>query len=67
MAYWGRLQNCEKLLLASSCLSVHPSAWNNSAPTGPIFMIFDIGIFFRISVEIIKVSFNFDKNNWYFT
>ena len=39
-----RMQNCEKLLLASSCmpvcLSVRPSAWNNSAPTGRIFMKF---------------------------
>jgi hypothetical protein len=25
-------QNCEKQLLASSCLSVRPSTWNNSAP-----------------------------------
>ena len=25
-------QNCEKQLLASSCLSVRPSAWNSSAP-----------------------------------
>jgi len=36
--------------LASSCLclclSDLPSAWNNSAPTGPIFMTFDIWIFF---------------------
>ena len=27
--------------LASSCLSIHPSAWNSSAPTGWIFMQFD--------------------------
>jgi hypothetical protein len=26
----------------SVCLSVRPSAWNNSAPTGRIFMKFDI-------------------------
>jgi hypothetical protein len=26
----------------SVCPSVHPSAWNNSAPTGQIFMKFDI-------------------------
>jgi len=30
-------QNCKKRLLASSCLSVRLSAWNNSAPTGRIF------------------------------
>jgi len=38
--FWALSKNCEKLLLASSCLSVHPSvclsAWNNSAPTGRI-------------------------------
>ena len=28
---------------------VHLSAWNNSVPTGQIFMKFDISIFFRIS------------------
>jgi hypothetical protein len=48
--FQGRSQNCEKRLLGSSCspvsLSVRPSirppAWNNSAPTGRIFMQFDI-------------------------
>jgi hypothetical protein len=34
----ARSQNCVKQLLASSC----PSAWRNSAPTGPNFMKFDI-------------------------
>ena len=37
-----RLQNCEKRLLAFSCLSVRPPAWNNSAPTGRISIKFDI-------------------------
>jgi len=36
------LQNCEKQLLASSYLSVSPSLWNSLAPTGWIFMKFDI-------------------------
>ena len=36
------LQNFEKRLLASSCLSVRPSAWNKSAPTGEIFMNFGV-------------------------
>jgi hypothetical protein len=40
-------QNCGKRLLASSCLSVRPSAWNNSAPTGRIFMKFNIRGFFE--------------------
>ena len=47
----AHLQNCEKRLLASSCLSVRssvrPFAWNNSAPTGWIFMKFDIWGFFE--------------------
>ena len=55
--FWARLKNCEKLLLASSCLSVCLSAWKNSAPTGRIFMKFDILSIFRKSVE----------NNGYFT
>jgi hypothetical protein len=44
----ARSQNCEKRLLASSCPPVRPFAWN-SAPTGRIFMKFDIGVFFEIS------------------
>jgi hypothetical protein len=46
-----RSQNCEKGLLASSCLSVClsvcPSAWNKSVTTGRIFMKFHIWIFFE--------------------
>ena len=41
----------KKRLLASSCMFVCPSflpcAWNNSAPTGWIFMKFDIWVFFK--------------------
>jgi len=37
-------QNGEKRLLNSSCLSVRPSSWNNSVPTGGIFMKSDISI-----------------------
>jgi hypothetical protein len=32
-AFQARSQNCEKRQLASSCKSLHLSAWNNSAPT----------------------------------
>ena len=54
-AVWARSQNCEKRLLASSCLSdrpsVHPSARlsarNNSAYTGRIFKKVDICVFFE--------------------
>jgi len=31
----------------SVVMSVRPSAWNNSAPTGRIFMLHDIGVFFE--------------------
>jgi hypothetical protein len=54
-----------------SFMSVRPSvrppvllsAWNNSAPTGRIFMIFDIRLFFEESVEKIQVSLKSDKLN----
>ena len=56
-------QNCEKRLLALSCL-VYPSPWSNSAPTGRIFMDFSI---FRKSPWKIQRSLQSDKNNGYFT
>jgi hypothetical protein len=40
--FWAPSQNCEKGLLASSCLSVCLSAWNSSAYNKPIFIAFDI-------------------------
>jgi len=40
--FYARSHNFEKRLLASSCLSVHVSAWNNSAPKRRIFMKFDM-------------------------
>jgi hypothetical protein len=58
----ARLQNWEKSLLTSSCLvclCVCPSAWNHSAPTGRIFMKFDIWVFFakiyRETSTLIKI------------
>jgi hypothetical protein len=44
-----------------------PSVWNNSAPTGQIFMKFDIWIFFEKYVEKIQVPLKSDKNKGYFT
>jgi len=46
--FWALSQNCGERLLASSCLSFCPSARNNSAPTGRIFIKFDIWGFFEI-------------------
>ena len=50
------------------CLSVHPSVWNNSAPTGWIFMKSDIPNFFsQKSVEKIEVPLKCNEINVYFT
>ena len=38
----GGFANFKNQLLASSCLSICPPPWNNLAPTGQIFMKFDI-------------------------
>jgi len=69
--FLARSQNCEKRLLASSCLfscpSVRLSAWYNSPPTGRVFMHFDIWVFFRKVVEKIQVSLKSDSNNGWFT
>jgi len=54
-------------ILASCCLSVCPSAWNNSTPTGRIFVKFDIWLFFLKCVEKIRFSLTSGKNNRYFT
>jgi len=44
-------------------MSVHPSAWNNSAHTGWSFMKFYILSTFQKSVEIIQISLKSDKTN----
>jgi hypothetical protein len=46
-SFYARSQNSEKLLLASSCPSVYPSAWNNLASTEWIFLKFDIYVYFE--------------------
>jgi hypothetical protein len=43
----AHLQICKKRLLAASCPSLCLSTWNNSDPTGWIFMKFDIRGFFE--------------------
>jgi len=45
-------------------LHVCLSAWNNSAPTGRIFMKFYNCVFFRKSVKEFHVALKFEKNNW---
>ena len=59
-------QNYEKRLLASSCLSVCLSAWNNSAPTERILWNF----IFKDFLKICRENSSFlkpDKHNGYFT
>ena len=60
--FWARSKNCEKRLLASSCLSIHlyvrPSAWSNSIPTGQIFTKFDI----RELLESLSRKFGLNYN-----
>jgi len=56
--------HCE---LRHVCTSVRPSAKNNSALTGRIFMKFDVWWFFEKSVEKIQFSLKSNKNNGYFT
>ena len=51
--------------LFSFVMSIRPSAWNNSAPTGRIFMKFHS--IFEKSFEKVQVSLKSDNNNRYFT
>ena len=67
LSFQAPSQNCEKRLLASSCLSFCPSARNKSAPTRRIPIKFDVLVFFQKSVEKIKVSLKSCNNNGYFT
>jgi hypothetical protein len=48
-------------------MSVCSSAWNNSAPTGRIFMKFYSWVFFDKLSRKIQVSLKSDQNNRYFT
>ena len=52
----GALTKLRKATIRSPCLSVSPSSWNNSAPTGRIFMKFDIWAFLE------NLSRKFKKN-----
>jgi len=60
------IANGEKRLLASSCPSVRPSAWANSALTGRIFTIFHIWVLLEKPTEKIQVALTSGKNNGYF-
>jgi len=59
---WARSQNCEKRLLASSCLSVCPHGTARLPLDGfPWNLVFEF--FFRKSVGQFQVSLQSDKNN----
>ena len=51
----------EKRLLASSCVSVRTSAWNDAAPTGRILMKFDIYAFSENLPRKFQVSLKCDE------
>ena len=61
------MQDCKRQQLASSCPSVCLCAWNNSLPTGRIFMKFYICAFFSKFCREIKVLLKSEKNNACFT
>jgi hypothetical protein len=66
--FWARSKNCEKQLLASSCLSVCPSV--RTEQLGSHWLDFhEIWYFstFRKFVEKIQVQLKSDKNNGYCT
>jgi hypothetical protein len=66
--FWlGTWQNCERRLLAWSCLSVCPSAWCNLAPTGRIFIKFDIWWFFENLKKGVQIALKSDKNEEHVT
>jgi len=56
-----------KLLKATIVMSVCPSAWNNSASTGRIFMKFDNSIFFENLSTKIQISLKSENNNGHST
>ena len=57
--FYARSKNCGNKLFASCIyLSPRPCAWNNSSPTGRIFMKFGICVFF----ENISVKFKFRED-----
>ena len=47
--------------LCHVCLSFCPSAWNNSAATGRIFMKFDIWVFFKTVLRKFKFHYNLTR------
>jgi hypothetical protein len=57
----ARSQNCEERLIAPSRLSISPSAWNNSAPTGQISIKFDISVLLENLSRKLKLHYNWTR------
>ena len=57
-----KLRKSTLSFVISVCLTVHLSAWNNSTPTGQIFMKFDISVLSK-SIQKFQVSLKSDMNN----
>jgi hypothetical protein len=53
--------------IALSCPAIFPFTWNNSTPTGQIFMVFNIWVFFKNLLRILKFIYIDDKNNRSYT
>jgi hypothetical protein len=66
--FYAHSKNCEKRILPSFSLSVHPSVWTEQlgSHSTDFFMKLDLR-FFRKSVEKIQVSLKYDKKSEYFT
>ena len=47
----------------SVCLSAHPFAWNNSVPTGWIFLKFDIWVFFENLLKKLNFYWNLTEKH----
>ena len=54
LGMFTKLQKVTISFVITACMPVHPTAWNNSAPTGQIFMKFDISIFLK---NLLRKSF----------
>ena len=63
---FAKLRKVTTGFITSACLSVHPSAWNNSAPNRRIFVKLVSDDFFRKkSSHKIQVSLNCEMNKGY--
>jgi len=63
----AKLRNATVKIFTPVCPSVRQPAWNNSAPTGRIFMKFYISVFLENLLRKFKFSLQSDRNNGWFT